>query len=98
MCWLLPFVQIQVLVAAVWSARIGPYTTTEQTKEPGKIRRAILGVTSEIVNRGSPDIIAEGKVTARSSARLSIERIEDCPRRWRRTARAIGHTSALGSR
>jgi hypothetical protein len=50
------------------NAGIGSYSTAGGTEEPGKIRRAILYVTSEIVNGCSTDVVAEGEVAAGSTS------------------------------
>ncbi len=77
------------------NAGIGSYSTAGGTEEPGKIRRAILYITPEIVNGCSTDIVAKGEVAVNTCAGLGIERIEERASRWHGAAFTCWLTSTL---
>ena len=76
-------------------AGIGPYSTAGGTEEPGKIRRAILYITPEIVDGCSTNIVTEGEVAVSTCAGLGIERIEERASRWHGAAFTCWLTSTL---
>jgi hypothetical protein len=76
-------------ILSVRDAGIGANATTGRAKEPWEIGRAVLRITSKIVDGSSANVIAEGDVATGPPPRLGEERIEDRSWRWNCAARPI---------
>src|SRR5436305_14711217 len=78
---------------SVWGTWVRHYPAAGIKKRPLEIRRAIFGITTEIIDGGSSNVVTKGEFTICTLARLGKEGVEHCTGRGYSTARTIWHAA-----